>query len=74
MAYRAEGRLADARTELETATRLDPQSQKAHYQLGLVLAKLKEPDRAKKEMELADQLRASGIDKVSWELAPPPKK
>jgi tetratricopeptide (TPR) repeat protein len=74
MAYRALGRLADAEQELETAARLDPQSQKAHYQLGLVLAKLKQPDRAAKEMEAADRLRASASDKVSWELAPAPKK
>ena len=74
MAYRAQGRLADAELELETAARLDPQSQKAHYQLGLVLAKLKEVDRASKEMEAADRLRESGADKVSWELAPVPKK
>jgi tetratricopeptide (TPR) repeat protein len=74
MAYRAMGRLADAERELEAAALLDPQSQKAHYQLGLVLAKLKEADRATKELEMADQLRVSAADKVSWELAPAPKK
>lgn len=74
MAYRSLGRLTDAERELETAAKFDPRSQKAHYQLGLVLAKLKETDRATKELEAADKLRVSAADKVSWELAPAPKK
>ena len=58
--------------ELERAVRLSPDSQKAHYQFGLVLNALKEQEQAKKEFEIANQLRTSAEDKVSWRLLPSP--
>ena len=41
MEYRSEDKLPEAEIELEKAVRLNPKSQKAHYQLGLVLTALK---------------------------------
>jgi hypothetical protein len=48
---------------------LDPDSQKAHYQLGLLLNALHQPDEAKAQLEIANRLRASSDDRVSWVLA-----
>ena len=74
MEYRSAGQLPEARDELQKAIRSDPRSQKAHYQLGLVLTSLKEPVEAKAELEAASRLRVSADDKVSWELAPTGQK
>jgi hypothetical protein len=54
--------------------RLTPDSQKAHYQLGLVLVKLKEQERGKAELEMAERLKAPSDEKVAWRLALPPDK
>lgn len=72
MAYRTAGRLVDAKRELETAVRITPDSQKAHYQLGLVLVKLKEQARGKAELELAERLKGPSDEKVAWHLVLPP--
>ena len=70
LAERSSGQLTSARNELERAIELAPQSQKAHYQLGLVFTALKEPAQAKAEFDAAGRLRAATDDKVNWELAP----
>ena len=54
--------------------RLTPDSQKAHYQLGLVLVKLKEQARGKAELEMAERLKGPSDEKVAWQLALPPDK
>ena len=72
MAYRGLGQLTDAEREMQAAVRLSPDSQKAHYQLGLILNALKQPEQAKAELEIASRLRAATDDRVSWELAPSP--
>lgn len=71
MEYRFAGRLDDAKVELEKAVAADPKSQKAHYQLGLLLTAIHRPEEAKAELATAGRLRASTDDKVSWQLVSP---
>ena len=72
MEYRTAGLLQDAKRELETAIRLAPDSQKAHYQLGLVLMKLHEQKQGKIELEMVERLKDPSGEKVAWQLAPLP--
>jgi Flp pilus assembly protein TadD len=72
MAYRTAANLAGAEREMQAAVQLDPGSQKAHYQLGLILAALERQDQAKAELATAARLRASNDDKIHWVLANPP--
>ncbi len=71
MNYRALGHLTEAKDKLERAVQLDPDSQKAHYQLGLVLTALKDNDSARVQLAVASRLRSASDDKVAWVLAPP---
>lgn len=70
MEYRIADRLAQAKTELETAVHLSPESQKAHYQLGLVLNALKDQDEARNQLAIANRLRTSSDERISWRLVP----
>lgn len=74
MEYRRAGLLREAKRELETAVRLTPDSQKAHYQLGLVLIKLGEQKRGKAELATVESLKHSSDEKIAWQLAVPPGK
>jgi len=49
-----------ARQELETAVKLDPNEPTAHYNLALLYARIKEPERAREELKIIDQLKAKG--------------
>ena len=56
--YREEGNFVDAKIHLERAVALNPKDLRAHYQLGLVYAKLGDQDAARKMFARADELRA----------------
>jgi tetratricopeptide (TPR) repeat protein len=56
-AYEWNGKLQDARTEMEACVRLDPSAQN-HYRLALLYRRLGEPDLAHKEMELRTAILA----------------
>jgi Tfp pilus assembly protein PilF len=61
-----------ARQELETAVKLDPDEPKAHYNLALLYARLKEPARAQEEMKIIDKLKAKGVTTDGVVVLPPP--
>ena len=50
-------RFADAETRLRDAVRLDPQSVKANYQLGLLLARTGRKEEADRQLALSKTLR-----------------
>ena len=56
-AYEWNGKLQDARKEMEVCVRLDPSPQN-HYRLALLYRKLGEPELAHKEMELRTAILA----------------
>jgi Flp pilus assembly protein TadD len=60
-----------AREELETAVKLDPDEPKAHYNLALLYARLKEPERAQQEMKIVDSLKAKGSSTDGVVVLPP---
>lgn len=74
-AYREAGSYTEARAELERAIQLDPNDLRANYQLGLVYAKLGEPEAAKKMFARADDLRSRQRDQetVILKLIDPPQ-
>ena len=47
-----------ARRELEAAVKLSPGDQKAHFNLALLYARLKEPARAQEQMRIVEELKA----------------
>jgi tetratricopeptide (TPR) repeat protein len=51
-----------ARASLERAIALDPKNQVAHYQLGLVYARLGERDRSREMFAIAERLRSEQKD------------
>jgi tetratricopeptide (TPR) repeat protein len=59
VAHRAQGHLADARTDLERAIKLDPRNAVAHYNLGNVYEDLFNDEPAIKEYQMA---AAAGLD------------
>jgi Flp pilus assembly protein TadD len=50
-------RYSEAESNLEKAVRLNPNSVKANYQLGLLLTRMGKKDEAEKHLELAKSLR-----------------
>ena len=50
-------RFADAEARLRDAVRLNPQSVKANYQLGLLLARIGKKEEADKQLALSKTLR-----------------
>ena len=60
-----------ARQELETAVKLDPNEPTAHYNLALLYARIKEPERAREELRIIDQLRAKGATNNGVVVLPP---
>ncbi len=64
-----------ARTTLERAVQLNAKDLRAHYQLGLVYAKLGEKERAQQMFAIADQLRKEQRDEetIKFKLIDPPQ-
>jgi Flp pilus assembly protein TadD len=50
-------RYSEAESQLRAAVRLDPQSVKANYQLGLLLARMGRKEEADKQLALSKTLR-----------------
>ena len=55
--YAQQNNSAAARTTLERATQLNPRDLRAHYQLGLLLSKTGEKEKAQAMFAIADRLR-----------------
>jgi Tfp pilus assembly protein PilF len=64
---------ARARQELETAVKLDPEEPTGHYNLALLYARIKEPERAQQEMQIIEKLKAKGAGNGSGVVVLPPK-
>jgi len=64
-----------ARGTLERAVQLNAKDLRAHYQLGLVYAKLGEKERAEQMFAIADQLRKEQRDEetIKFKLIDPPQ-
>ncbi len=60
-----------ARQELEMAVKLDPDEPKAHYNLALLYARLKEPERAAEEMRIVEGLKTKGTVEGGVVVLPP---
>ena len=60
-----------ARQELETAVKLDPNEPTAHYNLALLYARIKEPDRAKEELKIIEDLKSKGVSNSGVVVLPP---
>jgi Flp pilus assembly protein TadD len=61
-----------ARLHLETAVKLNPDELKAHYNLAMLYARLKEPQKAQQEMQIVERLKNTNIQSSENEdLAPP---
>jgi tetratricopeptide (TPR) repeat protein len=58
----------EAERALEEAVRLDPKSAKAHYQLGVLLARAGKGDESSKQREIAEQIEAEGRGKSQTDL------
>ena len=50
---------AHAQKELELGARLNPDDSKAHYQLPVLYARLKDPKRAQAEMAIVEKLKTA---------------
>jgi len=46
-----------AQAELELAVKLNPNDTEAHYQLAVLYARLKDPERAQKQMQIVEALK-----------------
>jgi tetratricopeptide (TPR) repeat protein len=66
---------ARAQAALETGARLTPDDTKAHYNLALLYARLKQPERAREEMLVVERLKGEGKarDDDGEASAPPPQ-
>jgi Tfp pilus assembly protein PilF len=53
--------------------KLDPEEPTAHYNLALLYARIKEPDKAQQEMKIIEQLKAKGAGNGSGVVVLPPK-
>ncbi len=73
-AYRDDGKIEEARAELERAVALDEHDLRAHYQLGLVYAKVGEKEKAKTMLDRAEVLRGEQRKRetVVFKLVDPP--
>jgi Tfp pilus assembly protein PilF len=47
-----------AQQELELSVKLNPNDAKAHYNLALLFARLKNPKRAQEEMQIVEKLKS----------------
>jgi Flp pilus assembly protein TadD len=47
-----------ARQELETAVKLDPEEPSGHYNLALLYARTKQPDKAQEQMRIVEELKS----------------
>lgn len=59
-AYTQQGKHVEAEQALRRAVDLQPQSYEAHFQLARLYHKTNRPELAKKEMEIANRIRAQG--------------
>ena len=60
-----------AREELEMAVKLDPDEPRAHYNLALLYARLKDSARAQEQMKIVDSLKAKGGSTDGVVVLPP---
>ncbi len=51
--------------------KLDPDEPKAHYNLALLYARLKDPVRAQEEMKIIERLKAKGVSTDGVVVLPP---
>jgi Tfp pilus assembly protein PilF len=66
-----------AQASLETGAKLSPEDSKAHYNLALLYARLKQPERAREEMQIVERLKSEGKAREDGEsdtVAPPPPR
>ena len=49
-----------AQQELEAGVKLNPEDSKAHYNLALLYARLKDQARAQAEMQIVERLKGAG--------------
>lgn len=70
-----ERRYADAKAQLDAALSVDPNLSKAHYYLGLTMARLGDAASSTRELQIADRLQHEEFDRnrVQMRLAEPPK-
>lgn len=61
-------RYSEAQERLQKAVSLNPQSVKANYQLGLLLARMGDKDEADKHLRMAQSLRAADEDNSRLQL------
>jgi Tfp pilus assembly protein PilF len=62
-----------AQQELELSVKLNPNDAKAHYNLAVLFARLKNPARAQEEMQIVEKLKSAkvGQAKQSGEATAP---
>ena len=62
-----------AQQALEAGVRLSPDDSKAHYNLAMLYARLKNPEKAQEEMRIVERLKSQGKEPQddSGLLAPP---
>jgi Tfp pilus assembly protein PilF len=61
---------ARSRQELELAVKLDPNDAKAHYNLAVLYARLKETKLAEEHMQIVEKLKSKGIRNENDLIAP----
>jgi tetratricopeptide (TPR) repeat protein len=61
--YSSEGKVADGLAEFRLAVNADPAMPEAHYSLGLAYSKLGDKERAEKEFQLQQKLRAETAER-----------
>jgi cellulose synthase operon protein C len=61
-----------AKKHLETAVKLNPEEPKAHYNLAMLYARLKDPERAQEEMKIVERLKNRSEQATESDLLAPP--
>jgi Tfp pilus assembly protein PilF len=60
-----------ARVELETAVKLDPEEPSGHYNLALLYARTKEPEKAQEQMRIVEDLKSKQRTSSGGLVLPP---
>src|SRR6185436_9416516 len=60
-----------ARQELETAVKLDPEEPSGHYNLALLYARTKQPDKAQEQMRIVEDLKSKQRTSSGGLVLPP---